>query len=93
MDNWLECEVSVGMFSTEFAITAQQFDGKTFSLFALQDDVRTKSAPNGSPVSGLLHVNRIKTSNDLAMVVLPQLSPEAGTTVTVKVSQLHQVSA
>ena len=91
MNNWLGCEVSAGMFSTEFAVTAQQFDGRSFSLFALIKDVRTEHEPNGTVVSGYLHVKPMKKRDDLVLVELPQPSLEVGSIVTVKASQLQSL--
>ena len=87
--SWLNCEVSEGMFTSEYAVAANQYDGRRFSLFASREDVRVQNQPNGSSVPGTLRVIPIKTKEDLVLVALPQPSLEAGSRVTVKTDQLH----
>lgn len=87
---WLKCEVSAGMFTTEYAVTATQYDGRSFSLFASEEDVQVDFQPDSDPVPGLLRVTLIETKNDLVLVALPQHSLEAGSRVTVKRGQLME---
>ena len=89
MIKWLECEVSKGMFTSEYAVAANQYDGRRFSLFASGEDVRVQNQPNGSPIPGSLRVTPIKTKENLVLVALPQPSLEAGSRVTVKTDQIH----
>jgi len=89
MNEWLECEVSAGMFTSEFAVAAKEHDGRTFSLFASEDDVHVDTQPNGSAVRGSLRVTSIQKKDDLVLIALPQPSLEAGLRVTVNRRQLH----
>lgn len=90
VNRWLECEVSGGMFTGEFAVAAKQHDGRVFSLFASADDIRVGNQPHGSRALGMLRVTPIEIKDDLVLVALPQESLNAGRWVTVKSDQLKE---
>ncbi len=92
MSRWLQCKVSEGMFTSEFAVKAEEYDGKGFSLFALKDELDMEDQPNGSPVPGFLRITSIKEENHLVLVALPRPCLEGGQRVTVRSNQLRNES-
>ena len=40
MGNWLECIISPGQFTGEFAVQGKMFDSTDFSLFAPKEDLQ-----------------------------------------------------
>lgn len=86
---WLRCTASPGMFQDEYAVKAEQYDGATFSLFVHHDELALDAEPTDDhPAEAYLRITPIKRDGDLMLVVLPQPSLEAGSSVAVKTSQL-----
>lgn len=82
---WLQCMVSEGQFSGEFAIQGELFDNTGFSLFVEQEDVWFKEEPvQGKSVQGLVRITALQQKDDLCLVALPQPTMENGWSVTVK---------
>ena len=49
MEKWLECTVSVGQFTGEFAVQGKMFDSTVFSMFAPEEDLQfSKEKPTGN---------------------------------------------
>jgi hypothetical protein len=83
---WLETTVSPGQFPDEYAVSGQQYDGRTFSLFASADTVREAWPGAGQ---GRVLVDVIDRREDLCLVRLPAQTIENGQHVTVRASQLE----
>ena len=90
MTKWLDCEISQGQFTGEYAVKAQMFDGTEFSLFVPGDCLNFSDEPSlDKPVSGMISVSVTgQKKDDLVLVNLPRPTFENGRSVTVKESQL-----
>jgi hypothetical protein len=87
---WLQCTVTPGQFSSEYAVSAEKSDGSGFSLFAPRGVLKIPQEPShDSPVEGLLRVDLWDQRGDLVIVRLPAQTLEDGQFVTVKMSQLQ----
>jgi len=88
---WLRCKISPGLFSDEYAVAGELFDGSGFSLFADADDVDFEEEPKEeAPVDGTIRVTLIKREGDLLLVLLPQPTLESGQAITVKSDTVSQ---
>ena len=91
MEGWLECTISPGQFSGEYAIRGEMFDETGFSLFAPKKDLRFSEEPTrNKPVKGLVRVVQSATKEGLLLVSLPRPTFENGRTITVKKTQLRK---
>jgi hypothetical protein len=89
MEKWLECKISIGQFTGEFAVRGKMFDATEFSLFACKEDLRFSKEPTkDKPVDGFIRVIPSGRKDDLLLVNLPRPTFENGRAVTVKVSQV-----
>ena len=89
MEKWLECQISPGQFSGEYAVKGLMFDETAFSLFAPEDCLSFEVNPSDDrPVSGKIRVLVIDQKDDLCMVNLPRPTFENGRSITVKGEQL-----
>lgn len=90
MEYWLRCKVSPGQFSIEYAVSAESFDGRGFSLFAPQDTVEFLTEPaNGEPVDGYIRVQVLDRKEELCLIRLPRQIIGLNEYVTVKEEQLQ----
>jgi hypothetical protein len=90
MKNWLDCTISPGQFTGEFAIQGKLFDGTGFSLFAQESDLRFDEEPTSDkPVKGWIRVKLGPQKDNLLLVTLPQPTFENGQTITVKTNQVR----
>ncbi|MEX0792670.1 MAG: hypothetical protein WD045_06010 [Pirellulaceae bacterium] len=77
---WLQCEVSPGQFSGEFAVRGTDSAGRFFSLFVDSDDMDDDRE--------FLRVKPLAIDRDVVLVELPRATLENGNTVTVNKSQV-----
>jgi hypothetical protein len=89
MTKWLDCEISQGQFTGEYAVKARMFDNTEFSLFVPKECLEfSEEPPMNKSVSGKIAVSIAAQKNDLVMIDLPRPTFENGRSVTVKESQL-----
>ena len=89
---WLECTVSEGQFSGEFAIQGELFDETGFSLFVEREDVWFEAEPiEGKSVEGLVRITALQEKDNLCLVALPKPTMENGWSVTVKTDNLKEL--
>lgn len=90
MSQWLDCVVSQGQFTGEYAVKAALHDGTEFSLFASEDDVSFHGPPSEDEhVAGRIRVELLSQKENLLLISLPQPTFENGKTVTVGNKQVH----
>lgn len=90
LQTWLQCDVTPGQFTGEYVVTAQDFQGSTFSLFTPEKYVECDSEPiKGQSVRGWLQVRVLDKNDSLALVQLPRHPLENGQLVTVPLTQLN----
>lgn len=90
MERWLNCEISPGQFTGEYAVKALMFDNTPFSLFAPEDSLVFDGEPSfDSPAKGRIKVVVAGQKDDLCLINLPRPTFENGRTLTVRVGQLH----
>ncbi|HLB72893.1 MAG TPA: hypothetical protein VJJ98_02650 [Sedimentisphaerales bacterium] len=90
MEKWLDCTISPGQFTGEFAVQGKMFDATEFSLFAPKEDLKfTGEPPSGKPVRGFIRVILGPRKDNLLLVTLPQPTFENGRTITVKADQIR----
>jgi len=91
MGNWLECIISPGQFTGEFAVQGKMFDSTDFSLFAPKEDLQfsEKVPARGKHVKGAIRVVPLDQKDDLMLVALPRPTFENGRAITVKTSQIR----
>jgi len=89
MENWLNCKISQGQFTGEFAVQAEMFDSTVFSLFAPREDLRFSEEPTEDKhVQGSIRVTPLGREGELVLIALPRPTFENGRTITVKASQI-----
>ena len=89
MTKWLDCEISQGQFTGEYAVKAQMFDGTEFSLFVPKECLDFTDEPLNGTVNGMISVSVTdQKKDDLVIVNLPRPTFENGRSITVKESQL-----
>ncbi len=89
MTKWLDCEISQGQFTGEYAVTARMFDETECSLFVPRDCLDFSEEPSkNESVNGLISVSVTAKKDDLVLVSLPRPTFENGRSITVKESQL-----
>lgn len=90
MEKWLECTISVGQFTGEFAVQGKMFDSTVFSMFAPEKDLQfSKEKPTGNEhVEGTIRVIPLDEKEELMLVALPRPTFENGQTITVKKNQV-----
>ena len=89
---WLNCIITPGQFSCEFAVEGKEHNGTPFSLFACEWDLKFRSAPTGMErTQGAIRVEVMQTSGTLALVRLPQATMENGDAVTVHIGELTAI--
>jgi hypothetical protein len=94
MDAWLNCTISSGQFSDEFAVSGRDFQGNGFSFFAPANCVRPNSAPpEGAEAPARVLVVILGQRDDLTLVQLPATTFDNGATVTVREDQLAYQAA
>lgn len=82
---WLDCTISPGQFSGEFAVRGELFNDAGFSLFVEEEYVRFRDEPVvDKPVQGFVRITTLQKEDDLCLVALPQSTMENGCSVTVK---------
>lgn len=90
MEKWLECTISPGQFTGEFAVQGKMFDATEFSLFAPKEDLKFDGEPSwDKPVQGLIRVIPGTNEGDLLLVSLPRPTFENGRVITVKMEQVR----
>ena len=91
MKEWLECKISPGQFSGEYAVQGKLFDTTDFSLFAPKKDLKFDEEPvTGKPVNGLIRIVQGEQKENLQLVSLPRPTFENGRTITVNKAQLRE---
>ena len=56
-NKWLDCTISPGQFTGEFAVQGELFDNTGFSLFATKEDLKFEGKPaSDKPVSGFIKI-------------------------------------
>jgi len=91
MEIWLDCTISPGQFTGEYAVRGNLFDGTEFSMFAEKEDLNFQSEPTeDNPVVGLIRIVPGPQKDDLLLVRLPQPTFENGQTITVKANQIRE---
>lgn len=89
MEKWLECTISPGQFSGEFAVKGKMFDDTEFSLFAPKEDLNFVGNPSwDNPIQGSIRVTISEQEDDLLLVNLPRPTFENGQAITVKENQI-----
>ena len=88
--SWLNCMISPGQFSGEFAVRGTMFDDTEFSLFVPKECLEFEGEPSEEkPVHGRITVSINESKDDLFLVSLPRPTFENGRSVTVKKGQLQ----
>jgi len=89
MTRWLDCEISQGQFTGEYAVKARMFDETEFSLFVPKDYLNFREEPTiDKSVNGQISVSVTDQKDELVLVNLPRPTFENGRSITVKESQL-----
>lgn len=89
-EGWLDCRVSPGQFSVEYAVCGTLYNGGGFSLFAPCEDVECEGTPSwDEPLTGRLRVKILNQKDEKQLVRLPREALENGYFVTVKADQVH----
>jgi len=92
MEKWLDCTISPGQFTGEFAIQGKLFDGTGFSMFAEKDDVKFEEEPTWDKhIEGWIRIVLGPRKDDLLLVTLPHPTFENGQTITVKAEQVRDL--
>lgn len=90
MEKWLDCTISSGQFTGEYAVQGKLFDETGFSLFAEENDLKFDERPTENrSVKGCIRIMVGRQEDNLVLVTLPQPSFENGQTITVKTSQVR----
>lgn len=90
MEKWLDCTISEGQFTGEFAVQGKMFDSTDFSLFAPKEVLRFEEEPTKNKhVKGSIQVTSLEQKGDLSLITLPRPTFENGRTITVKTSQIR----
>ncbi|MBW8000757.1 MAG: hypothetical protein FVQ80_01880 [Planctomycetes bacterium] len=93
MEKWLNCEISTGQFTGEFAVSGELFDNSGFSLFAQKEDLgfpKGKEPDENNSVHGTIRVTPLETKKDLVLVELPRPTLENGRSITVRTEQIKE---
>jgi len=87
---WLKCRVVTGLFTNEYTVLCNTFEGKTFSLYAPVSSVQVIGATlrPSTENEGLLRVRVLDSSDEFRLVALPAKPLDAPQTVKVRKSQL-----
>lgn len=89
MEKWLNCTISPGQFTGEFAVQGEMFDSTEFSLFAPKEDLKFSGEPSwDKPVHGSIRVTVSEQKDNLLLVSLPRPAFENGRVITVKKEQI-----
>lgn len=92
MEKWLECTISPGQFTGEYAVQGKLFDNTGFSLFAEKEDLKFKEEPTeDKPVVGWIRIVLGPPKDNLLLVRLPQPTFENSQTITVKTNQVKDL--
>ena len=92
MEDWLNCTISEGQFSGEFAVQGEMFDSTGFSLFLPENDLFFSKPPKGDEhIKGAIRVRVLDQKDDLILVELPQPTFENGQAITVKANQVRKI--
>lgn len=90
MEKWLDCTISEGQFTGEFAVQGKMFDSTDFSMFAPKEVLRFDEEPTkNKQVKGSIQVTPLEQKDDLTLIALPRPTFENGRTITVKTSQIR----
>jgi hypothetical protein len=93
MNNWLKCNISLGQFSDEYAVSGVLFDNSTFSLFADKEDLKFEREPTqDESTEGWIKIFSGERQNDLVLVTLPKPTLGNGRFITVTASQMETVA-
>ena len=92
-EGWLDCTISPGQFTGEFAIRGKMFDGTEFSLFAPKEYLEFEEEPSkDKSVNGRMRVIIGPREDDLIMINLPRPTFENGQGITVKAEQIMEIA-
>src|SRR5262245_29732245 len=92
MEAWLSCTLSPGLFSHEFGVDGEQFDGKPFSLFVPANTVKYEQEPKKGGSPGWVRVGIMQKEGPIVLVRLPRQTFQNGPFVTVKAEQLETIT-
>ncbi len=91
-NKWLDCTISPGQFTGEFAVQGELFDNTGFSLFATKEDLKFEGKPaSDKPVSGFIKITPLMQENDLQLVSLPRPTLENGRSITVRTEHIKEI--
>jgi hypothetical protein len=80
------------MFSNEFAVVVEDFEGQNFSLFAPRVKVRVDREPtHDEPVDGWMKVQLLERAGNVIVVWLPDTTMEGCQYLSVRLDQLAEV--
>jgi len=86
----IRCRLYTGQFSSEYAVIVESVSGRTYSLFAHQDDVANDGEPTlDEPTDGWLRVKILKPEGNNVLVQLPQSTIENGSYLAVRRDQMR----
>lgn len=90
---WLDCMVSPGQFTGEYAISSHDHVGGQFSLFVDSSFVEHECGDisEGVECEGRVQVMVLEEKQGLALIKLPGRTFANGSTLTVKSSQLEAI--
>ncbi len=92
MEKWLDCTISPGQFTGEYAVRGNLFDGTEFSMFAEKDDVKFEEEPTWDKhIEGLIRIVPGQQKDNLVLVTLPKPSFENGQIITIKTDQVRDL--
>ena len=87
----LQCEITPGLFSDEYAVSGKLADGSGFSLFTELTDLSFEGEPQADqPVTGRIRVTVIKRVAGNVIVRLPKSTLENGQTIAVREDSVHE---
>jgi hypothetical protein len=91
MECWLDCLISLGQFTGEYAVKIETGSGAVVSLFAPKADIDYEEPPrSGVFVNGLIRVKQIEEQKGVSLVCLPRQTLENGRYIAVKSTSLRQ---
>ena len=90
MEKWLDCTISMGQFTGEFAVQGRMFNDSEFSLFAQKDELLFDKEPTPKKsIRGKIRVVTLDEKEDLLLVALPRPTLENGRAITVKAEDVR----
>lgn len=88
MVTYLQCKISPGQFTGEFAVHGESYHKEAFSLFVSEENVDSDRRSQQPEWDGWVRVEVLAKERPLVLVQLPGQTFENGTTITVHESEL-----